>query len=141
MPRACIRKCLSSVITALLFFSSSTAISEGKYLFEILESNAYLNSWNNLISSKADVDSWLRDYAKTKNGPATPAEKIVVGEKTYEVYMVCKAHDCGSNQFHAVFLKNGNAAYGLLLKEERRDIFGNPDADVLKALKQSAGIL
>ncbi|QUN04478.1 hypothetical protein KDN34_09280 [Shewanella yunxiaonensis] len=113
---------------------------EGKYLFEILDDATYLKTWDALIASQKDAPLWLKQYGKTRNGPATPGEPFTVADRTFEVYMVCKTHDCGGNQFHVIFLNKGTIAYGLLLQDTEIEIFGEPDNAVLTALKHAQGL-
>jgi hypothetical protein len=107
---------------------ASVNATTDEYLFELLAKPEYYNAWNTLFSGESNVDPWLAEYAKTKDGPATPAETITLGSISYKYTTVCKAHDCGNNKFYVLFAPNGTKAWGLLQRNDVDEIFfGNPD--------------
>lgn len=137
---------MKSPIPLLLSFAiaSAVAVTSGRtfaepYLFEVLIKPTYYKSWNALFAGENDIDSWLETYAKTKNGVATPGTVIQLGEAGYQINMVCKARDCGHNQFFVLFASNGTKAWGLLLKDGKTErFFGGPDEEKKQALRAVA---
>lgn len=130
--------CPTAVLCALACLSA-TANAEQPYLFELLGKPAYSKSWNTLFAGERDVDRWLARYAKTKNGPATPGKSVQLGGTTYQINMVCKTHECGSNQFFVLFSPDGRKAWGLLLKDGNTErFFGQPDDEKKAALRAEA---
>ena len=113
------------------------------YLFDLLAKPAYAKSWNALFPGEKDVDSWLTEYARTKNGPATPGTRITLDDKRYQINNVCKAHSCWGNTFYVLFAPDGARAWGLLLTEDRdggktERFFGNPDEPKKQVLRDAA---
>jgi len=105
-------------------------------LYDLLKRSVFLKSWLALFSSEKDVPSWLAEYGKTKDGVVSPGGKITFGSQRYVVATVCKAHDCGNNQFYVLFAEDGKRAWGLLLLDEQRERFFNqPDTEKQKALR------
>jgi hypothetical protein len=95
----------------LVSCNSTFVIAEDKFLFEVLENTHFLNSWNTLINSRDDVEPWLKNYAKTRNGPTTPATFVKSGDRDYQINFVCKTHECGDNQFYVMFSSDRKEAY------------------------------
>lgn len=135
----CARR-LAAGLSAVCLWSTPGANAADQYLFDVLKNKTYLSSWNTLIASQPDAPDWLKAYGKTKNGPATPAEPVTAGGKTYEVGMVCKTHACGGNRFFVTFVDRGRKAYGLLLQGEQRSFYGSPEPEVSEALKKAANL-
>jgi len=134
-------KAPASFLAALLIAIIAPAISvtafAEAYLFEVLAKSNYYKSWNALFLEEKNVDYWLVQYSKTKNGPATHGNAVELGGARFQIYSVCKAHGCGGNMFYVLFAPKGATAWGLLLKEGKSErFFGNPDEekkDVLRA--------
>lgn len=84
------------------------------YLFEVLENPVYRKTWDKLLATQQSVDDWLAEYSQVKNGPATPANKVQLDGKDYQINFVCKAHDCGDNHFVVMFNADGTQAWGVL---------------------------
>jgi len=119
--------------------SAARVVSSDKYLFDLLAKPTYRKAWNTLFLGEEDVDDWLAQYSKTKNGPAGVGKMVAVGDAQYQVNTVCKTHECGDNQFYVLFSPNGDRAWGLLLIDrERERFFGNPDEEKKNALRTSA---
>jgi hypothetical protein len=128
---------LSACIGAAAAFASGTGLAEPD-LFEMLNKPAYVKSWNELLSNEKDVDAWLANYARTKNGPTIPGKVIQLTGGFYQLNMVCKTHDCGDNQFWVLFAPDGSRAWGLLLKNRTTErFFGRPDDEKKKALRSA----
>ena len=128
------RTCVAGFLALLL--SASSVLAQGEDLSQVLKKPAYNQSWKTLMASKKSVDSWLKDYARTYNGPTSPGVTVQLSDGAYQIYNVCKTHDCGSNMFFVLFSAGGSKAWGLLLRNETEEIvFGQPDEEKLKALR------
>ena len=127
-----------------LLIGSAFAASSGQEpaelrLFDFLDKPAYRASWNALFRGEKNVDPWLARYAKTRNGPSSPGEIVELGGVPYQTANVCKAHDCGDNQFHVLFAPKGARAWGLLLTDLKKErFFGKPDEEKKDALREAA---
>jgi hypothetical protein len=118
----------------------ATVHAEEKYLFELLEDPKYLQTWDALIASQQNVDSWLANYPTTKNGPAAPGTIVHLDGDRYQLNFVCKAHDCGDNHFVVLFAEEGGQAWGILHRAGKDTIyFGAPDAEKIKAMEAEVG--
>jgi hypothetical protein len=122
--------------------AATPAFSE-PYLVDVLAKPTYGKSWNALFFGEKNVETWLTEYSRTLDGPATPGKIITLDETHYQINDVCKTHSCGSNTFYVLFAPNGAAAWGLLLTEDRdgrkkERFFGNPDAQKKQALRAAA---
>lgn len=118
--------------------TSSSAFAEA-YLFELLTRSDYNKSWHALFLGEQHVDEWLTQYAKTKDGPATPGKTMKLGGASYQMNSVCKTHDCGDNIFYVLYAPNGSKAWGLLLKNGKNErFFGKPDQEKRNALRTAA---
>lgn len=131
------------VLFALLVVSMATVTSGAafaeEYLFDILAKPGYLKSWNALLRAEKQLDPWLAQYARTRNGPTAPGATVTLGGTRYQIHNVCKAHDCGDNRFYVLFAPGGARAWGLLLKKEKDErFFGNPDDEKKDALRTAA---
>lgn len=114
--------------------------AEEGYLFEVLENPVYRKTWDRLIATQQNIDDWLADYSKTRNGPATPANKVQLDGEDYQLNFVCKAHDCGDNHFVVLFNADGTQAWGVLRRTHQEDLFfGAPDAARIELLLKEAG--
>src|SRR3954468_13555088 len=86
---------------------------EGVALYDLLKVPAYRKSWVAMLNDgRAPV--WLVRYATTFNGPSVPLPSVLLGARRFQLGNVCKPHDCGSNQFYALFAPEGRRAWGLL---------------------------
>jgi hypothetical protein len=74
----------------------------GPYLFDLLKQKPYLAAWNAMLAG-AGVPAWVKNYAKTFDGPSSPSKGVPIQGKVYTLGWVCKAHDCGDNQLHVLF--------------------------------------
>jgi hypothetical protein len=129
---------LALCVGATCFSASPFGIAEASdpYLFDLLTKSTYRKSWDELFRGEKNVDRWLAQYAKTNDGPATPAKLLESGGVSYQLTSVCKTHDCGDNIFFVIFASNGAKAWGLLLKYQKDErFFGNPDESMKQLLR------
>ena len=116
----------------------ASARTPAPYLFTILENPAYRASWNALLAS-ASPPPWLAEFSRTNNGVTGPAEFVTVNKRFYEIFLVCKPHDCADNKFAVMFERGGANARGVLATPRARMFFGNPDAAERRALVRALG--
>jgi hypothetical protein len=128
------------ILLALLLVGSAptfAAAQEGPYLFDLLKQPSYLSAWKAMLKGET-VPAWVANYAKTFDGPSTPAKDVPVGGETYTLGWVCKAHDCGDNQLYVLFSPGGNQAWGLLIAAgDQRQWLGGPDAAIQAAIESN----
>ena len=98
--------------------SFSYAFENGTYLHQVIEDPMYLAAWNKLFEKTTDVDDWLKEYSVTLDGVQSQVLKMEFEGSRYEVFKVCKPHDCGDNAFAVIFLPSNGEALGLLVKSK-----------------------
>jgi hypothetical protein len=124
-----------SIIFFGLLLAWPAVAQDGAYLFDLLKQRPYLESWNTMLSHER-VEPWLSHYAKSKDGPASPAQSITLDGETYLLTNVCKTHDCGDNMFYVVFAPHGTHAWGLLLTNQSNEKWiGNPSPQIRAVLE------
>jgi len=107
----------------------------GPYLFDLLKQKPYLAAWNTMLAGAgAGVPAWVKNYAKTFDGPSSPSKGVPIQGKVYTLGWVCKAHDCGDNQLHVLF---AGAAWGLLTTSGQQKWLGNPAAAIQAAINSN----
>ena len=126
------------LVLALVLASSASALAagepEGPYLFDLLKQQTYLSAWKAMLKGET-VPPWVASYAKTFDGPSSPAKDVPVGGESYTLGWVCKAHDCGDNQLYVLFAPGGTKAWGLLITGgDQRKWLGHPDAAIQDAI-------
>lgn len=124
------------LLSTLLVFIPLTAWSAEPYLYEQLEKPAYNKTFQALFKGQTNIEPWLKEYLKNRNGVDTPSEKRQVAGKTYEFYEVCEPHNCPGNTIYVLFESGGAKAWVLFTKDDGSSrFFGNPDAKIQEALK------
>lgn len=130
-------KLASAKKKALTENSSSLPVQKvtGAYLFDVLKKPSYRNSWSKLIGNTIDLPNWLKTYSKTFDGPATPGEVFTIKGRKVEMYAICMAHSCSSNNFAVLFKSGGGWAKGVLIVDNGQPRFlGNPSSAERAAL-------
>ncbi len=130
---------LVALLAVSMAAAKSGAAFAGDYLSDVLARPGYLKSWNALLRAEKQLDPWLAQYARTRNGPTAPGVAVTLGGTRFQIHNVCKAHDCGDNRFFVLFAPDGARAWGLLLSKDRDErFFGNPDEVKKEALQTAA---
>jgi hypothetical protein len=126
------------VIGLLLCGSPARAADapSGPYLFDLLKQKPYLAAWNAMLAGTS-LPTWVKNYAKTFDGPSSPSKDVPIQGKVYTLGWVCKAHDCGDNQLHVLFAPGAAQAWGLLTLSGQQKWLGNPDAAIQAAINSN----
>ena len=126
---------------ALLAFAltaSAAGAQEGPFLFDVLLKPAYRNGWEKLLKDVQPTPDWLMEFSKTYNGVAGPMKPTTIGGKTYELYFVCKPHDCAARKFEVMFDAASKRAYGALGGDGAPPFFyGDPTPEMQDALTKA----
>jgi inhibitor of lysozyme (Ivy) len=129
---------LARLLLALCLLGPAPALAAEDlkpFLFDLLEKDSYLKAWNAMLAG-ATVPPWVKNYAKSFDGPANPSKDIAVGGETYTLAWVCKTHDCGDNQVYVLFAPGARQAWGLLLSPgDKRTWLGAPDPAIKAAIE------
>lgn len=87
---------------------------------------AYDAALLSLFSNRSEVPSWLLQSGF--GGVEHNGRVIIVDGKRYELFPICKPHDCGGNFLYAVFPPGGGRAWALTTEDDRNlRFYGNPD--------------
>lgn len=110
------------------------------YLYEQLERNTYKKTFNALFEGQRNLEPWLKQYLKNRDGVDTPSETRVIGNKQYEFYKICQPHYCPGNVLCILFEQGGTHAWAFFTKDDGSSrFFGNPNAEIQATLKANIG--
>jgi hypothetical protein len=125
-------------VLAFAFIASAASAQEGPFLFDVLAKPAYRNGWEKLIKDVQPTPDWLREFSQTYNGVAGTMKPATIGGKSYELYFVCKPHDCAARKFEVMFEASSKRAYGALGGDGAPPFFyGDPTPEMRDALAQA----
>ena len=123
-------------LLCLLFGSSlNTWAEQQPYLYEQLKNPVYQKTFNALFKKQHNLEPWLKNYLKNRDGVDTPSENRTVEGKTYEFYQLCEPHNCGGSNLYVFFEQGGTHAWALLTKDNSQRFFGNPNSALQQALQ------
>ena len=125
-------------LLAVTLIASAAGAQEGPFLFDVLLKPAYRNGWEKLMKDVQPTPDWLMEFSKTYNGVAGPMKPATIGGKTYELYFVCKPHDCAAKKFEVMFEAASKRAYGALGGDGVPPFFyGDPTPEMQDALTKA----
>ena len=104
----------------------------GRYLHDMLKQPTYREAWTHMLGKLGPRESWLK--ADKLTGPGGPSTIVTVGGQAFERVDTCKRHDCGNNQFYALFSPDGREALGVLVQPGNIRFFGQPSEQQQRAL-------
>jgi hypothetical protein len=101
-------------LLAVTLIATAAGAQETPFLFDVLLKPAYRNGWEKLMKEVQPTPDWLMTFSKTYDGVASPMKPTTIGGKAYELYFVCKPHDCAAKKFEVMFEAASKRAYGAL---------------------------
>jgi hypothetical protein len=127
-----------AAIATFLAVAPALAQTKQPYLFDVLKQQpAYRAAWDKLLAS-GKVPTWLTAFSKNYDGVTEPATTANVGGVTYQMFQVCKPHDCAGNQFEVMFSPGAQTAKGALVDNNATPRFlGAPNAAQEAALMRA----
>jgi hypothetical protein len=105
---------LIAALLAFVLIADNAAAQDGPYLFDVLLKPSYRAGWQKLMKGVEPTPDWLERFAKTFDGVAGPMKAETIGGKAYELYFVCKPHECAIRKFEVMFDAASKRAYGAL---------------------------
>jgi hypothetical protein len=120
----------------LLSFHGSAAVAAeqpGPYLYDLMKQEAYVTAWKTMLGPDV-VPDWVKTYADTLDGPATPSITVPVSGDSYTLGFTCKAHDCAGNQLYVLFAPGARQAWGLLITGDSHRWLGHPEPPIQQAI-------
>ena len=125
-------------IVALLVFTliaGAASAQEGSYLFDALSKPTYRAAWEKLMKEVQPTPDWLAQFSRNYDGVAGPMTPATIDGKAYELYFVCKPHDCAAKKFEVLFDAASKRAYGALGGDGNPPFFyGEPTPPMQDAL-------
>ena len=120
-------------------FGGTSALAQGApHLDEALKKAPYRASWNEFLDKAKPAPDWLRHFSRTADGVTTPARSLKLSDGDYELYTLCKPHDCAANKLHVIFAKGGAKVGGALIDKGRGPrLIGDQSAEMTAALIRS----
>ena len=99
------------------------------YLFDVLKKPSYLTAWKALMVGQKSIPKWLQGYLNSFDGVAMPKAEVKIGTASYELYEVCKPHDCAGNENYFLFSPDHTKAWGAIEVDRRAPfLIGNPNS-------------
>jgi Inhibitor of vertebrate lysozyme (Ivy) len=111
-----------------------TQESKGPILGELLKVPKYIYAWQLMVSGETPPE-WVKEYAKTLEGPPTPTIPVPFGGEIYTLGFTCKPNACENNQLYVLFAPEGRDAWGMLATPETGVTWlGRPDQRIQDAI-------
>ena len=130
------RKTISAL--ALLATVAPSLAADLPYFYDLLKKPAYKHSLE-LVLKGEPVEPWVSTFIKTQDGVSDVGKPRTIAGAHYELYWVCKPHDCGDNSLNAIFTPGGSQVWAVLTKGGTvAQIYGHPDAAMKQALLDAA---
>lgn len=105
------------------------------YLFEQERTNPVYKTVLASLLRGNSLPPWVSEYLSDDNGVQTPGRTVMVGAQTYELYKVCKPHDCFGNFLYILFNPGGQRAVALVTADNvKYRYFGSPSEPERNAL-------
>lgn len=99
---------------AFVLTAGAARAQEGAFLFDVLPKPAYRMAWEKLMKEVQPTPDWLAQFSRNYDGVAGPMKPATIEGKPYELYFVCKPHDCAAKKFEVLFDVPSKRAYGAL---------------------------
>jgi inhibitor of lysozyme (Ivy) len=111
---------------------------DGPFLFDVLLKPAYRAGWEKLMKDVQPTPDWLMEFSRSFNGVAGPMKPATIDGKAYELYFVCKPHDCAAKKFEVLFEAATKRAYGALGgANDPPAFYGSPTPAMQEALAKA----
>lgn len=112
-----------AALLGLVLLSAPTAARDGAYLFDVVKKEPQRTAWNALIKPLRKAHPWMVGA----NGVAAPAVPVTVDGTAFDVFFLCKPHDCGGNRMQVMFAGDGRKAYAIFRTPKGEQVLGSPD--------------
>lgn len=110
--------------------SAPASAQQGRYLFDVVKREPYRGAYAALTAPMIAAQPWM-DKA---GGVASPGTTLRIDGAAYQLYSLCKPHDCGDNMLMVLFSADGRRAVGAFRTPEGTRYLGAPDAGQRQAL-------
>jgi Ankyrin repeats (3 copies)/Inhibitor of vertebrate lysozyme (Ivy) len=90
---------------------------------------AYNAVFLSLFNGRTGVPSWLSGTGYVGNGMV--GRVVTIGDTKYELFVICKPHNCGGNFLHVLFTNGGGTAWALTTENGNNfRFFGSPNQEL-----------
>jgi len=122
----------------ILLATGSVAVSaadapKGRYLADLMKQPSHRAAWHGMLAGET-LPPWVELYAKTLDGPPTPAITVKADEHSYTLAFTCKPGACAEDQLFVLFSAGGAKAWGLLVTGDQQKWLGAPDETIQQAI-------
>jgi hypothetical protein len=122
-------------LLAFILIAGGAAAAEESYLFDVLPKPAYRMAWEKLMKEVQPTPDWLAQFSRNYDGVTGPMKTATIEGKPFELYFVCKPHDCAAKRFEIMFDPTSKRAYGALGGDGAPPFFyGDPTPAMQEAL-------
>ena len=110
--------------------------TEGPFFYEKLRVPAYYHTFHQLFRGKQVPAPWVKRYLKYRDGVDTPSKTVTIENGVYELYSICKPHECPGNVLTVLFEPGGRKAWAYLTLDDGTSLFyGNPRPEMKEGLR------
>jgi len=109
---------------------------KGPYLSDLMKQPSNRAAWHGMLAGETPPP-WVETYAKTLDGPPTPAITVKADGHDYTLAFTCKPGACAENQLFVLFSSAGTKAWGLLVTGGQTKWWGAPDESIQRAILNS----
>jgi hypothetical protein len=106
---------------------------KGPYLSDLMKQPSHRAAWYGMLAGETPPP-WVELYAKTLDGPPTPAITVKADGQDYTLAFTCKPGACEENQLFVLFSPGGAKAWALLATGGQTKWLGAPDESVQRAI-------
>lgn len=126
------------VVSVMLMVASASAFAadddvKAPRLADLMKQPTYRAAWLGMLAGETPPP-WVVEYAKTLDGPPSPAIPVLVGANSYTMGFTCKPNGCGDDQLYVLFAPSGATAWGLLLTGKQKKWLGSPSQTIQDAM-------
>jgi hypothetical protein len=106
---------------------------KGPNLSDLMKQPSNRAAWHGMLAGETPPP-WVEHYAKTLDGPPTPAITVKADGHDYTLAFTCKPGACAENQLFVLFSSGGAKAWGLLVTGDQTKWWGAPDESIRRAI-------
>lgn len=103
---------LKLIVTTLSLLSATTAFAQQEMTLSSLATDSETSKAFHKMSKDHNLPDWVM-----KGGTGTPAMKVTLDSKDYQVVSACKPHDCAAEQIAILYAPDSKSMSGVFSKQ------------------------
>lgn len=103
---------LKLVVASLTLLSAASAFAHNDISVRKLATDSETSKAFHKMSKEHNLPDWVM-----KEGTETPARKVTLDSKAYQVVSACKPHDCAAEQIAILYSPEGKSMSGVFSKQ------------------------